>query len=67
MSTPFSDKLPQDPYILVSFVNTKIRDNKWDLDEFCREMQVSKSDVEAKLLTIGYRYCKKSLQFADRA
>ena len=42
--------LPKDPMILLSVVNTKLRDFYADLDTLCQEMQIEKSN------SIDYRY-----------
>ena len=41
--------LPEDPMILFSFINTKLRDNYASLDELCDDMHISKVDLVAKL------------------
>ena len=33
--------LPEDPMILFSFINTKLRDNYASLDELCDDMHIS--------------------------
>ena len=48
--------LPEDPMILFSFINTKIRDNYASLDELCDDMHISKADLVAKLGSVGFEY-----------
>lgn len=48
--------LPNDPAILLSYVNTQLRDNFPTLDEMCRSMCADKEDIVSKLGTIGYTY-----------
>ena len=48
--------LPNDPMILLSYINTQLRDNFSSLDELCQSLDVEKSDIEAKLNTIDYSY-----------
>lgn len=50
------DNLPQDPVILLSVVNTKLRDYYPTLDALCDDMNVNKNDIVAKLAGIGYTY-----------
>ncbi len=50
------DKLPKDPMILFSTVNMLLRDDYSSLDELCDDMQVKRSDLEAKLATAGFEY-----------
>jgi hypothetical protein len=48
--------LPQDPMILLSYVNTQLRDNYPSLDDFCQALDVSREDLEKKLAAIDYEY-----------
>lgn len=48
--------LPNDPMILLSYINTQLRDNFSSLDEFCQSLGVERADIEAKLNTIDYSY-----------
>jgi hypothetical protein len=55
--------LPQDPFILLSYINTQLRDNYSSLDELCSDMNIEKNNLEAKLDSIGYAYVKELNQF----
>lgn len=48
--------LPNDPIMLMSFLNTKLRDEYSSLDELCQSLSVSKMDVTSKLEKISYIY-----------
>jgi hypothetical protein len=48
--------LPQDPMILLSYVNTQLRDNYPSLDDFCAAEGVAREDLEQKLAAIDYAY-----------
>lgn len=48
--------LPNDPMILLSYINTQLRDNFSSLDELCQSLGVEKADIEAKLNIIDYSY-----------
>lgn len=48
--------LPQDPYMLLSVVNMKLRDRFSSLDTLCEDADVSRGEVEAVLATIDYHY-----------
>ena len=50
------DNLPNDPIILLGVINTKLRDFYSSLTALCDDMDVSKSEIEAKLGSIGYVY-----------
>lgn len=55
--------IPNDPAILLSFVNTKLRDFYGSLDEMCSDMALDRQDIEKKLLSIGYKYKAERNQF----
>ncbi len=55
--------LPQDPVILLSVVNTKLRDFYPSLDQLCKEMEVNKKELIDKLDLIDYAYDASCNQF----
>jgi len=55
--------LPKDPVILLSVVNTKLRDFYSSLDALCDDLQVEKSEIEATIAKIGYHYNQERNQF----
>lgn len=55
--------IPQDPNMLLSFVNLKLRDYYSSLDAMCDDMDVSKTEIEDKLQNIGYTYNETRNQF----
>lgn len=55
--------LPNDPVILLSLINTKLRDFYSTLDELCDDMNIDKEELVKKLSTIGYCYSEKQNQF----
>ncbi|MCR5322562.1 MAG: DUF4250 domain-containing protein [Lachnospiraceae bacterium] len=48
--------LPQDPVMLLSFVNMKLRDNYSDLDDMCDALDIDKEELVEKLEKAGYKY-----------
>lgn len=50
------ESLPKDPIMLLSFVNTRLRDDGISLDDFASQFQVERSYIEEKLDKIGYTY-----------
>ena len=48
--------LPQDPIMLLSYVNTQLRDNYSSLNDFCSSMDVSREELEEKLRAVNYEY-----------
>ena len=55
--------LPQDPYILLSYVNTKLRDGYPSLDALCGGLDVSPAELAEKLSGVGYAYDPDANQF----
>lgn len=55
--------LPNNPMMLLSYVNTQLRDEFESLDEFCRFFDVPKDEVEEKLKAIDYEYDAKLNRF----
>ena len=56
-------ELPQDTNILLSYVTLKLRDFYSSLDALCDDMDVSRTEIEEKLSTIGYHYQEAKNQF----
>ena len=57
-------KLPEDPMMLLSFVNTKLRDQYASLDALCDDLDAPRAALEAKLGEIDYFYNAKENRFA---
>ena len=55
--------IPNDPAILLGFVNLKLRDFYKSLDEMCDDMSLDRKDIEEKLATIGYEYNESTNSF----
>lgn len=55
--------LPQDPIILLSFVNTKLRDEYPGLDELCAALGEDRTALCRKLADVGYTYVEQRNQF----
>lgn len=63
--------LPQDPAILLSYVNTQLRDNFTSLDDFCKTISGGKHTASAvfkerlisDLRKIDYEYDETTNQF----
>ena len=50
------ENLPQDPFILFSYINTKLRDNYSSLNVLCEDLDIDKDELIKKLETIGMTY-----------
>lgn len=55
--------IPHDPIILVSYVNTKLRDQFPTLDEFCQMSQMDREELCSILSSIDYHYDEITNQF----
>ncbi len=55
--------LPGDPAMLLSVVNTKLRDRYPNLDALCEDLDVAREEIETKLSMIDYSYDADSNQF----
>ena len=55
--------IPEDPMMLYSFVNMKLRDNYANLDELCEDLDVSKEEIKEKLKRIGFEYDSERNRF----
>lgn len=48
--------IPQDTNILLSYINTSLRDKFPDLEELCAELDIDREELEERLKKAGYRY-----------
>ena len=48
--------IPTDPAILLSYINTQLRDNYPSLEELAKSLSVDKEEIKTKLSAIGYEY-----------
>lgn len=55
--------MPKDPVMLLSFVNTQLRDNYPSLQELCSTYMVKEEELTEKLAAINYRYDAGKNQF----
>ncbi|MGN0537275.1 MAG: DUF4250 domain-containing protein [Acutalibacteraceae bacterium] len=55
--------VPNDPAILLSYINTQLRDVYPSLEELCKTLDVDMEDIKNKLTSIGYTYNAESNRF----
>ena len=55
--------LPNDPVILLSTINMKLRDFYSSLDALCEDLGESKEEITEKLSAIDYQYDKNRNHF----
>lgn len=57
------EKIPNDPVMLLSFINTQLRDTYESFDAFVIAFQVDASEVLEKMSAIDYEYDAATNQF----
>ena len=55
--------LPKDPMLLLSVVNTKLRDAYASLDALCEDLDEDRAALEEKLNAVGFVYDEGKNQF----
>ena len=55
--------LPENPMMLFSVINMKLRDDYTSLDELCDDMQVEKEALLLKLKEAGFEYSQENNKF----
>ena len=48
--------LPKDPFILLSYVNQKLRDDYDSLDALCEDLELDRDALEKRLAEAGFAY-----------
>lgn len=48
--------LPNDPEMLYSYINLKLRDEYDSLESLCDGLDIDRSELEEKLSKVGYTY-----------
>ena len=56
--------LPEDPIMLLSIINMKLRDHYASLDALCEDMDVSREEIVRTLAEVGYEYDENQNRFA---
>lgn len=55
--------LPQDPMMLMSVINMKLRDFYTDLDTLCEDLSIDRQELEEKLGKAGFEYSEENKRF----
>lgn len=55
--------MPKDPALLLSVLNTKLRDYYKDIDMLCQDLTLDKEQIILKLKEIDYEYDPEKNQF----
>lgn len=57
------ENLPQDPFMLLSYVNTQLRDNYDSLSELCESLDIDEQALVEKLAAAGFEFMPEIKQF----
>ncbi len=58
--------IPKDPAMLLSYINTQLRDNFKCLEDLCYDLDISESEIQEKLAGNGYIYDNSLNRFIRR-
>lgn len=58
------ENIPNDPFLLLSFLNMKLRDFYPSLTDLCEDLGLNEQELSQKMQEIGYSYDKMRNQFA---
>ena len=56
--------LPKDPFILLSYVNTMLRDRYASLEEHCEDLELDRGELERRLKEAGAVYDPVNRRFS---
>ena len=48
--------LPKDPIILLSYINTQLRDNYESLSDLCKSLSADEEEIRSVLSGVNYEY-----------
>lgn len=57
------NRLPQDPIMLQSVINMKLRDFYTDLDALCDDLDIDRKELEERLGKAGFEYSEENKRF----
>ncbi|MBQ4058756.1 MAG: DUF4250 domain-containing protein [Lachnospiraceae bacterium] len=55
--------IPNDPMMLLSYINTKLRDDYSNLQLLCDDLELNVEDITSKLSSIDYSYNQELNRF----
>lgn len=55
--------IPNDPMMLLSYINTQLRDFYPSLDELCKSLNLASEQITEKLAAIDYHYDRELNKF----
>ena len=57
--------IPKDPVMLLSYLNTQLRDFYPDMDELCRALDLDRKTVDEAMASIDYAYDSAKNQYVQ--
>ncbi len=57
------NSLPSDPFMLLSFINMKLRDQYATIEELCDDLHVQRNDIDAVLNPAGFEYNEEQKKY----
>ena len=57
------ENLPKDPVLLMSFINTRLRDRYPSLNALCEDMGINACELKERLASAGFEYMPGINQF----
>lgn len=60
------NKLPTNPYVLLSVINVKLRDFYSSLSDLCEDLEEDEEEIKTLLKSINYIYSKELNQFINQ-
>lgn len=48
--------IPNDPIMLLSYINTQLRDKFSSFDELCKSLCIDSDEIREKLSSVNYEY-----------
>ncbi len=57
------DRLPQDPIMLMSFINLKLRDFYPSLEALCEDLDINRQELVEKMMKAGFEYSETNKRF----
>lgn len=55
--------IPKDPIILVSYLNTQLRDFYSSLTDLCKSLNLEETEIKQQMAAIDYHYDSEKNQF----
>lgn len=55
--------IPKDPIMLLSYLNTQLRDFYPNLEELCKALEIDQRETEERLGAVDYHYDRERNQF----